>query len=397
MALLQILLHVFRHVLVIGPLLATFSVAVQADAQVLVGLSGDLSGRQGNIGPDVRTGVRQAIADLNAKGGVLGHQIGLHEEDSACTPAMGTAAAQRMATRRPALVIGPVCTGDERTILAAAQAYQDAGLLMISPTATTPRLTDDLGYTIFRLAGRADLQARVIAGYLARQYAGRHVAVLFEGASQRRLALAVRRQMREGGLTEKLYAKLASNDMAGVLAALKAQKIGIAFVAAAPATVARLLRQTRSAGLSLQIMGTSALAGEAFRRAAGPLAEGVLLAAPLHPKTLQAAQELHAALRKAGHQPTPAMIFAYAALQAWHNAAQEAKSTKPLAVAAKLHEIELQTVLGRFRFDIKGDPTLPPFKIYRWGAQALVPVPDPGDNKCPQPPGQLPKIDPSTL
>ena len=35
-------------------------------------------------------------------------------------------------------------------------------------------------------------------------------------------------------------------------------------------------------------------------------------------------------------------------------------------VIAQLNALEFDTVLGKFKFNAKGDPNLPPYKFYRW-------------------------------
>ena len=232
------------------------------------------------------------------------------------------------------------------------------------------------------------------------QYAGRQVAVLFDETSgHRALALDIRARLRDAGMNEAYFSVLSpqAEEMDKTVNTLKTSKIGIAFLAGGPDVAVEFLKSAKAAGLTLQLTGTAALASDAFRKSAGELSDGVILSAPVHPATLETSKALRENLRRAGHRPTYAMISAYAAVKAWADAVSAAKNVEPLTVAAKLHEIKLDGPLGPFNFDIKGDPTLPPYKIYRWSNDALVPVPDPADNSCPHPPGKLPEIDPSTL
>ncbi|MFM1817065.1 MAG: hypothetical protein RLZ98_3760, partial [Pseudomonadota bacterium] len=53
-------------------------------------------------------------------------------------------------------------------------------------------------------------------------------------------------------------------------------------------------------------------------------------------------------------------------IQAWANSVKAANTTDSKAVIAKLNDLEHDTVLGKFTFDKKGDPNLPPYKFYRW-------------------------------
>jgi branched-chain amino acid transport system substrate-binding protein len=60
------------------------------------------------------------------------------------------------------------------------------------------------------------------------------------------------------------------------------------------------------------------------------------------------------------------VIYTYAAIQAWAEAAEKAGTTDGAKVALALNSDEFDTVLGKFKFDKKGDPNLPPYVFYRW-------------------------------
>ena len=62
------------------------------------------------------------------------------------------------------------------------------------------------------------------------------------------------------------------------------------------------------------------------------------------------------------------MLYTYAAIQAWAQAAGAAKSQAADKVIGKLNAMEFSTVLGKFKFNKKGDPNLPPYKFYEWKA-----------------------------
>jgi branched-chain amino acid transport system substrate-binding protein len=57
-----------------------------ARAEVLIGLAGPLTGSQAWEGEQLQRGAELAVADLNAKGGVLGEQVQLIKADDFCDP-----------------------------------------------------------------------------------------------------------------------------------------------------------------------------------------------------------------------------------------------------------------------------------------------------------------------
>jgi branched-chain amino acid transport system substrate-binding protein len=60
------------------------------------------------------------------------------------------------------------------------------------------------------------------------------------------------------------------------------------------------------------------------------------------------------------------VLYTYAAVQAWKQAAEKAQSTDSNDVVKALNDTEVDTVIGKFKFDEKGDPNLPPYAVYRW-------------------------------
>ena len=74
---------------------------------IKLGLTSDASGQYGNSGQDDVRGMRLAIDEFNAKGGVLGRKIEWITADTETTPATGSRVAERFITREEcAFLIG---------------------------------------------------------------------------------------------------------------------------------------------------------------------------------------------------------------------------------------------------------------------------------------------------
>jgi branched-chain amino acid transport system substrate-binding protein len=79
-------------------------------------------------------------------------------------------------------------------------------------------------------------------------------------------------------------------------------------------------------------------------------------------------------LRDQHHEPVAATLYAYAAVQAWAQAAESAGTTDPSRVAELLRQEQFETVLGRIGFDAKGDVTgHDPFEWFVWTDGRYVP------------------------
>jgi branched-chain amino acid transport system substrate-binding protein len=73
-----------------------------------------------------------------------------------------------------------------------------------------------------------------------------------------------------------------------------------------------------------------------------------------------------AKFKAANVDPEGYVLYTYAAIQTWKQAVEKAKSTDTDKVVKALSEGEFDTVIGKFKFDKKGDPNLPPYAIYNW-------------------------------
>jgi branched-chain amino acid transport system substrate-binding protein len=114
-------------------------VVVGADDPIVVGAMLTTSGATSYLGEDSQGGVELAILAWDSM--VLDHEIELVVEDSLCAAEGGQSAAQRIAADETIVgVIGTNCSGAAQGAL---PIISEAGMLMISPSNTSPSLTND--------------------------------------------------------------------------------------------------------------------------------------------------------------------------------------------------------------------------------------------------------------
>ena len=77
---------------------------------ISVAVAGPMTGGQATFGRQMRNGADQAIADLNAAGGVLGHPLKLEVGDDACDPKQARSVAEKLSEDRVAVVVGHYCS-----------------------------------------------------------------------------------------------------------------------------------------------------------------------------------------------------------------------------------------------------------------------------------------------
>jgi branched-chain amino acid transport system substrate-binding protein len=344
-------------------------------AEIKVGLAAPLSGQLAAVGQQLRRGTEQAVADLNAKGGVLGQQISLTVVDDGGLPAQAVAVANRLATDRVSLVVGHLQTGT--TVPATQQVYEEEGIVTITPTATSPEVTDRGLELIFRTCGRDDQQGAIAADWLVKHYAGRRVAVIHDQTTYGKgLADATKTAINSKGLKEVLYSSLSvgERDFSALVTRLKAANVDAVYFGGLYNEAGLLVRQSREAGLTAQFVSGDTLASEEFWAIAGATGNGLVMTFSADARQSPAAKDAVARFRAKGEEPGAYTLYAYAAVEAWAHGATVAKTTDGRKVAAAMRSGPNPTVIGPLSFDAKGDRTSTDYILYRWNDGKYAPV-----------------------
>src|SRR5215510_7457656 len=130
--------------------------AESASAQVKLGVAGPITGGSAAFGAQLKNGVEQAVEDINAQGGILGQKITVSVGDDRADPKEGVSVANK-------LVVGHFNSG---VTIPASEVYQENGMLVITPSATNPKVTERGLWNVFRTCGRDDQQGKLWAAYV---------------------------------------------------------------------------------------------------------------------------------------------------------------------------------------------------------------------------------------
>jgi branched-chain amino acid transport system substrate-binding protein len=339
-----------------------------ARAEVKIGVAMPLTGPQAWIGEQVRAGAELAVEDLNRGGGLLGEPLAVVLVDDYCDPDQAVAAAHKLVAEGVPVVVGHQCSG---AAIPASAIYEDAGIILISPAATNPRLTErGLRYT-FRTCGRDDLQGAMIGDRLAEDWPGADIAIVHDGTAYGQgIAEEARRRLNELGIDTALFAQVqpGQTEFSGLVAALQAGGIDVVFYGGYAAEAGLIVRQAKARLPDLGFVVPDGVASEDFWLIAGAAAEGIPMTSFMEAQKLPPAADVVEAFRSQGiDQPISTELYTYAAAQVWAQAAQSAGTTDPAQVAEALRRERFDTVLGRIGFDAKGDVTgFDPFVWYVW-------------------------------
>src|ERR1700731_5028941 len=113
---------------------ASFAPSTAAPAQdITIGVAGPMTGGGSAFGRQMKNGGEQAVADLNAAGGILGKKLVLEVGDDACDPKQARSVAEKFASAKFPFVAGHYCSSSS---IPASEAYADGNVLQITPAST---------------------------------------------------------------------------------------------------------------------------------------------------------------------------------------------------------------------------------------------------------------------
>ena len=134
----------------------------RAEDEIVVGEYGSLTGGTATFGSSTDEGVRLALDQINAAGGVLGKQIRVVVEDDQSKPEAAVTAVQKLISEDHVVaVIGEVASSRS---LAAAPICQRSRVPMITPASTNPKVTK-VGNFIFRACFIDPFQGAAMANF----------------------------------------------------------------------------------------------------------------------------------------------------------------------------------------------------------------------------------------
>ena len=146
-----------------------------------------ITGRDASFGEASLRGARLAVEQINAAGGVLGRPLALVVEDNRSVAGESATAAKKLITRDRVVALVGECSS-ART-LEAAPVAQAAGVPLVTPASTSPRVTA-VGDAVFRVCFIDPFQGEVLASFARRKLGLRRAALLVDAGSPYSTGLA---------------------------------------------------------------------------------------------------------------------------------------------------------------------------------------------------------------
>jgi branched-chain amino acid transport system substrate-binding protein len=341
------------------------TLAGAAHADYLVGIAGPMTGQYASAGDQIRKGAEMAVTDINAKGGVLGQKLKLEVGDDACDPKQAVSVANTMVNKNIVFMHGHWCSS---STMPASDVYNEAQILMAT-VSTNPKVTQRGLKNIFRIMGSDDQQGIVGGTYLAEHFKGKKIAVIDDkSAYGKGLADETEKALIAKGAAPAMRESITAGekDYSSLISKLKAAGIEVLSYGGYHTEVALILRQAQQAGLKLTIMGGDTMTNSELVTAAGPASDNVLFTFSPDARKNPDAAPVVKEFRDAKVEPEGYVLYAYAAMQLFSQAATKAGSVKYADLQKAVSTGSFDTVIGKLSFDDKGNDKDPGFVVYQW-------------------------------
>jgi branched-chain amino acid transport system substrate-binding protein len=335
---------------------------------IKLGVAGPHSGDLASYGLPTVNAAKLVVEEINANGGVLGKKVELVVEDDVCKPEVATSTATKLVGEDVAVVLGHICSGATKAALGI---YKDSKKVVMSPSATNPALTQSGDYpNFFRTIASDDAQARLEVDFALNVLGAKKVAVLHDkGDYGKGLAEFAKGFLEADPRAEVvLYEGVTPGavDYSAVVQKIKRSKADAIIFGGYHPEASKIVTQMRKKKMDTAFISDDGVKDDTFIKVAREYAEGVYATGPTdvskNPLTIKAITD-----HKAKYNSDPGAFFenAYAAALALLGAIQNAGSTDYDAIVKALQTKEVDTPLGRIKFDERGDAIGVGFAMYQ--------------------------------
>jgi branched-chain amino acid transport system substrate-binding protein len=319
----------------------SWAAALFAAEPVKIGFFMSMTGRDASFGEASLNGARLAADGLNAKGGVLGRPIELVVEDDRSLAGESATAAKKLISRDRVVALVGECSS-ARTLEAASVA-QASGVPLVTPAATSPRVTQ-VGDEIFRVCFIDPFQGDVIATFARRRLGLRRAALLVDSSAPYSVGLADYFSRTFAALGGEIVAiqrySGTQTDFRAQLTAIRAARPDALFLPGYYVAAGLVARQAKELGLRATLLGGDGFEAPQLLEIGGEALEGTYYSTHFAVENTGAASRgfVEAFRARYGALPNGLAALTYDAVRLVADAVARAGTTERAAVRRSLSE-----------------------------------------------------------
>lgn len=335
---------------------------------IKLGVAGAQSGDLASYGLPTVKAAELVAAKYNATGGIHGKKVELLVEDDVCKPEVATNTATKLITEGVDVVLGHICSGATKSAL---PIYKEAGVVVMSPSATAVELTKSGDYpNFFRTIAPDDAQAVTMVRFAIEKIGAKNIAVVHDkGDYGKGLAMIAK------GLIEASdKAKVAlfegvtpgAVDYSAIVQKIRRSDADAVIFGGYHPEASKIVSMMKKKRMKTVFISDDGVKDKTFIKVAGKNAEGVYASGPNDTSSSPLAIAAIADHKKKyGKEPGAFFENAYSAALALLNAIDKAGSTDRDAVVKALQTENVDTPVGSIHFDERGDAVGVGFVMYQ--------------------------------
>jgi branched-chain amino acid transport system substrate-binding protein len=248
------------------------------EKEVRIGAFLPLTGDAASWGQSGKEGIELAVSEVNARGGINGMKLSVIYEDTMAQPEKGASAMQKLATiNKVPAVIGDIVSA---TTLAAAPIAEQNKVVLLSPTASAPKITE-AGRFIFRIWPSDLAEGVTVADFAAQKLMLKKVAVMH---IQNDYGIALKDVFekeftKQGGtIVETVSYKPDETDFRSLLAKITKKNPEAIYLISYYKDAGLALKQAKQLKVKTRFLGTTAIEEPKLFEIAGDAADGLIYA-----------------------------------------------------------------------------------------------------------------------
>lgn len=229
----------------------------KAAAEIVIGHLAAMTGDTATFGTSADEGLRLALEEINAKGGVLGKPVRVITEDDRSLQDEAKTVANKLITRdKVVAIIGEIASS--RTI-AAAPVAQEARIPLLSPGSTNVKVTEAGDY-IFRACFIDDFQGSALANFAINDLRLKRIAVLYPANSPYGVGLreSFTAAVKKAGaeiVADVSYTENADVDFRGQLTKIRTAGAEAIFCSGYYTEAGLIAKQAKELGINAPLLG----------------------------------------------------------------------------------------------------------------------------------------------
>jgi len=323
--------------------------------EILIGHYASLTGSEATFGRSTDNGIKMAIEEINAAGGIDGKKVVLKTEDDRGVAGEAGIVVEKLITRdKVVAVLGEVASG---LSLAGAPICQQYGIPMVSPSSTNPGVTKK-GDMIFRVCYIDPFQGWVCAKFARENLKADKAAILYD--QSRAYAVGLQEEFEKafksmgGTIVEKLAYNADDPDVRTQLTALRGTDAQVIFVPGYYTDVGKIALQKKELNVKQPLLGGDGWDSEKLGQIAGDAIDGCYYSNHYSHEDKSPRVQDFIAKYKAKHGAIPDGLAAlgYDAARILFEAMDRANNVDGKAVVAELAKTkDFQGVTGNISID----------------------------------------------